>query len=551
MGPHHRLLGLWLFGLVAVHPLPLAAQWQRLDAPGFSIYSDCSTRDIERFALDYAAFRQTVHEFFAPDGARPQRTVLILFKSKKAFEQHAPPAAYRGDETVAVTTLIDSAALFALPLAGARDLAVQMAFEFETMHLLRAYGYVLPQWMSQGSGQVLSTLKLQGGQRAIGYGDGRIVSGIRLYGLLEWERFFEINQRSPEYHTYKGQFHGQAWMLMHWVLLTDENGPQRFRELAQRLKREPVERALESVMGSSDLRQLRWTRLMENPPMRRLPFDEAAIRSHWKLRKADAIDVQLHLADLLVASGQAQAADLVVLQSLAAAPSLAAVQEAAARRALRQRNNAEAVDHYRRAIAAGSENPMAYVSSAQARLDESRNHRREQPGGGLPRVIDQVLSELRIALQLDPGNPQAYQLLGRAFYLAPELPVGAIEELSRGVGPGFEGLRLRLYRGTLFWKRQQDHAAAREDFAAVAHSPEVPTELRREARNQLNELALDHARQTIVARLNERDVPSARAALEAAQREIEDPQVLAEFGRIRQWLEEQAGKIEALRGSGT
>jgi tetratricopeptide (TPR) repeat protein len=539
---------IWAFviaGLIAPHAAQAAPKWIRLDADSFSILSDASPKEVEKFALDYAAFRQTLHDLVAPPGRRAPRPTILLFRTEKDFEKRVPKSDKPDVRMAAFTAEIDGDALLALPLAGDRRRALQLAFEFDTMWTLRRYGYFLPTWMSQGTGEVFSTLYLRKGQRVFGATDERF-AGLTREGVMPWKKFFGIGRASPEYDGRKGrgQFHGQAWALMRWVLLQDENGRERFRRLAEELRRQPPDEAVATVMGVNDLQKEGSRYLRRNYEPRELPFDEEAVRASWTINPAPAAEVQVRLADLLAASGQTAAATWEIVQALNTAPNLPVVQEAAARRELRDHRPDLAIEHYRKAIEAGSTNPTAYLRSAADRLDRSRQGRFDVMGKGLSREIDAAITEIRRAIELDPGSGEAYRLLGRAFYVAPKLPEGAVEELSLGAGPGEEGVRVRLYRA-LVYTRLERNLEAREDLLALLNDGDAHENLRQEAARQLEFLEFEIAQGDIERLLKAREFEAARARLADAEASAQEPQVKKNYARLAQWLDQNEKKLRA------
>ncbi len=540
-----RALG--LLSLICCLLLPTAqaaSKWIRLEADGFTILSDASPKEVEKFALDYAAFRQTTQELFAAPGQRAPRANLVLFQREKMLREHVPPSS-DPNKTISVFTIeIDGDAVLALALAGDRQRALEMAFEFDTIWTLRRYGYFVPTWMGQGAGKVLSTLVLRKDHRILGRPADRFTGPLEREGLMNWERFFGIGVGSKEYSGHKTmhRFHSQAWALMHWVLMEEGDGGERFRRLAQELRRQGPVGAVETVMGIEDLtrtggRVRRLSRTLQ------LPFDEAATRASWKITPATESEVQVRLADLLAFSGRAAQANWAIEQALADDPNSPLVQEAAARRELRQQRPDLAIDRYRAAIAAGSTNPTPYLRSATDRLNRGRRGQYDYLGGGVPREVNAALDEIRRAIELDPGSQEAYQLLGRAFYVSRELPPTAIDELSPGIGPGETGAMVRFYRG-LAYLRLKNPKDARDDFLAVSEDNEASEALQLNAINQLQRAEFDVVRQDVERLLLAGDFAEARQRLRSAREPVQDAELLTQYQRLADWMEQNIIKLQ-------
>lgn len=530
----------WVVAL-ATTAVPAVARegWQQLTGPDFTVLSDARVRDLERFALEYAAYRQTVREFFAPEHGRMPRPVIVLFRRERDFEQHAPKSTKRDFKLAVFTTEIDSLALLTLPLEGDRRRALRLAFEFDTIWTLRRLGFFVPTWMSQGAGEVLSTHRLNRGERLVGVGGDTYPSALQQEGLMRWQKFFGIGVGSAEYDGAKatGQFHAQAWGLMHWLLLSEGDGRVRFRELAARLRQEEPQRAVELVMGVDDLERAGRRHVHGSRTVQRRPFDEAGTRAGWTIAAARPVEVQVYLADLLAASGSIAEADWQVEQALNAEPANPVVLEAAARRELRARRPDLAIAHYRAAAEAGSINPMAYLRSAEQRLNDSSGRRGDVAGSGIVPAVNAALVEIRRAIELDPGNPDGYRLLGRALFLARDISPEAVEELSHGVGPGPAGIWARFYRGLVAGRLEQLDTAKR-DFERLAAEADVSDAMRAEARRQHAIIRLVELEKEIQVLIGAKDLAAARRRWVEGAPELADAHVRSVYAKLGGWLKQ-------------
>jgi tetratricopeptide (TPR) repeat protein len=134
---------------------------------------------------------------------------------------------------------------------------------------------------------------------------------------------------------------------------------------------------------------------------------------------------------------------------MALAPDSVWVKEAAARQASRNGEKDDAVKLYREAIAVGTKNAVAYLVSAGMRLDEYSLGRTDFAGGG-GASTDIAIKEIKQALELAPGNIEAYRLLGRAFYILPKLTEDRLTDLNPAMVSGADGCVVRFYRALLY-----------------------------------------------------------------------------------------------------
>jgi hypothetical protein len=475
-----------LFSL-AISSLSFAAEpaWLRLRSSEFTIYTDAPRRELEEFAVTYAAFRQVTRDLLLKPGQTPPASTIVLFRRENTFKKHVREPQDRDFVPAASSSEIDGTTLTTLSLAGDRDRALSLLFEFETIWMLGRLGYFLPTWIAQGSGKVLTSLRvsksrvLLGEEKQFHFGDTR---------TLPWPRFFEINEASPEYRG-KGSedmavYHTQAWSLMHWVLLGGSDTRDRFQRVAAELRvvsiTPDVANVLDCPVANLD-RELR--RHFSRFKPREIPFDEAALRSKWTVEPAPSLEVDIQRAEILLSSDRIVEARAIILNLQVTASESPLVQEALARFALRENDEAAATTHYRRAIELGSKSPVTRLRSASARLDESSMNGADYPGNAGHNAAE-AIAEIQEVLTTDPTNLEAYRLLGRALFVAPKLEQQDLEKLSPGIGPGAAGARVRFYRALLHLRLNQPENAD-EDFRLIADDPTVPNNDRQRARARL------------------------------------------------------------------
>lgn len=498
-----RWLALSVVGISSLVGAP--AEWRQLEGNGFTLLSDAPPRDLESFALTYSAFRQVLTVLLVPDHKTLVHSTVVLFRSERDLAQHVPASDWENAKIKAFSLEIDGAPLVAMSIAGNWTLTLPTAFESETMWTLRRLGYRLPIWMSQGAGQVMSTLRLHKDVCIFGEDDDRFRIPLRRRTWLPWDRFFEIDVGSPEYigPSADGLYHAQAWALMHWLLLKDESGRERFMKLAESWRETGSVVAVPAIMQhplagfNKEIERY----IQRKAQVRRIPFDTGAVRSALKIQTADTVRLEVCLATLLEQKGSMVEADTALRRAEAVSPDSPLLREALARRALREGRTEEALARYREAIAAGTPNPQPYLTSANARLDESSVGGVDYPGGGASNVAE-ALVEIRKALALDPGNAAAYRALGRAHFVAPRVGPDALIELEAGIIPGADGAQIRLYQALIQERlgRIDDHLTS---LASIVSDLEIPVNLRNRAAQRWQQSATRAAEQFAEREVNE------------------------------------------------
>ena len=468
-----------------------APVWQRLETEEFEIISDASSSDILGFAVGYTAFRHAFNEILAPSGRKVPRSCLVLFRRGSAMQKYGPKTEDSDHELLTFTTQVDDMALVAMSISGNRDQALRLAYEFETVWALQRVGYLVPTWMAQGTGMVLSSLELKKGKCFFGdQRDDRAEAFLGTNDLLAWNHFFEISRGSDEYTGKKqaGVFQTQSWALMHWILLGKEHPRDEFEKLAASLRKTTDLEAVQNVTGSQskDFTKAIVRHLRGKDVIYELSFDEKDVRAKLILKPATEAEVHVQLANILAAANRYAEAYKELDQAVALAPQSTYVKEALARRAIHEERNDDAAKFYRDAIASGSTNPRAYLYSASTRLDEYSSGGVDYAGAG-GASTELALVEIRKALALNPGSAEGYRLLGRGLYILPKIAEKDIEELSFGVRNGADGCRVRFYRALLYLRMEKKSECV-EDLKVIIADSDASHHTRRSAQDRLAKL---------------------------------------------------------------
>lgn len=521
--------------LFATSVLPARAAksaWLKLETDEFVIYSDAKEKDLVASALNYAAFRRVLDDFFVPAGGSLPTSRLLLFRNQKDFHAHSGET--KRDWTVVnYNAEVDGTPLSSFALTGRPDEGFRQTFEFETIWALKRLGYHVPIWMSQGTGGVVAAIKIRPNSITVGDIERPAVDA------LAWPRFFEVGRTSNVYQNPEklGGFLEQARGLMHWILLQDESTQQRFHDLALRLRTVSGIEAVEQITGhpAKDFEK-RIHEHLYRTPRRELLYSAPTVIAGFRIGPAPEAETLTIKADLLVANGRAYEADVNLDRALELGPELAVVKEAFARRRLREGLVSDAITLYREAIAAGSKNGAAYVRSADARLNEARTRGRDVAGEGGPAAAI-AINELRQAIRLNPGDADAYRLLGRAFFVSPDLTPTHIAELSQGVFLGEEGQLVRIYRAALY-NRLDQLEEAQNDLRLVIADPDVSPRNRQIAQERLASYRFERDVKGVQAHVKAHDYAAAREILGAALAHAESEPLQSNYENLGKWIDE-------------
>ncbi len=526
--------------------MPAAETWLCVEGSNVVAVTDASQKDAVEFVVKYSAFRRVFDELLTPAGQRAPPTQLVLFRRRSSLRKYCSGAEPAGMKWICLSTQVDGNALLAMSLEGSRERVFAMAFEFETTWALSRVGYFLPLWMAQGTGKVLATMQVEKGRCIVGEDIGGFAGELRNERWLPWAEFSRVNTESLEYlHDLEdAPYHAQAWGLMHWVLLSAPTGfRDRFEALAGKVRglvdASEVVGTVMHVAPEAIMDNVR--RHLGRDATLALPFDETAVRAGIKISPAREPIVRALRAELLRAVGKTAEADVELDRVQELASDSPTVKEALARRELRRDELERAVRLYREAIASGSTNPWAYLVSARQRLNDVTGGMDRAGEGGRP--ADQAIGELRRALELDPGNADAYWLLGRAFFLAEHVTPDEIEELTLGLASPERGVAIRCYRALLLRRLGRvDECLA--ELRRVADDPQATEKQRENAREQCESIRFDAVRKEVEQLVEAKRIAAALQQIDEMLHANPAPMRLDVYRAMRALVEEQGALIE-------
>jgi len=518
-----RCLSLGALGLAAVAwPRPLAAaDWLKVQTPDLSLYSDASKRDVTEFAVQYTAFRHVFNELFARPGLRAPPARIILFRKSDTLKDYVRSTRIKTKNLGEFSGQVGADQLFALALSGDRDLALRLAFEDDTTWMLGRVGYFLPLWMSQGTGEVLSTLWTRGQKCEFGETPEGRKDVLEDETMVPWGRFFEVSNTATEYKGKKGNFTGiyqaQSWLVMNAVLLGGTSPRGRFARLEGEMKGDSSDlNTMAAFLGvdAEHFTDQLWRIERRSHPVR-VAFDAESVRAGLQAVPAPPAEVHVELSELLGCAGKTLESETELDQAEALAPALACVKEGRAYFALRQGDGYAAARAFREAIAAGSVDPQAYLSSAAERLADTSHG----GGAGGPEAM-QALGEIRRGLELAPGDKSAYRLLSQALFVAPTVTDKDIAELTPALADPEEAPSLRFNRALLY-ERTARPDEAEADLKQVQTDAHASADLQERALAELRRVVFETDRVAVEKLLQAGQLQAARERVARAALRID------------------------------
>lgn len=538
------LLSLCSLLLLITPSVALAARtWAKVETPDVTVYSEARPKEVLEFVVGYSGFRHAFDQLM-PAPQKGPRTVVLLFRDLATLREHCPGFAATS-QAICCITEVDGTAVLGLAVEGDLKETLRQVIQAETVWLMNRTGWYVPLWMAQGAGEVLDRMKVEESTLRI---PGRLPGVYADWSSphLSWDRFFEMTTSSPEYAgpQAKGLFHARAFAVMHHVLLDGNRGAKNFRDLASRVQSMDPAAALESVLHvpTEEFERSFKLHLRKSSAGVALPFDAAALRQRLIPAEISLFDVHVFRAHLLIGAGKPNEAELALAQAEAITPNALPVLEARARAAWLAGQKGEALRRYREAIARGSTNFMAYLLSAEDRVTitgQAFNH----AGEGGPRA-EEALREIRRAVELNPQSPEAYRVLGRVLFVAPDVSAQDVEQLERGVSRGPTGQAVRYYRALLH-ERLGNRTEYVRDLRDVYSDPFVLPSVRKNVAERLVKAEFEPLRQEVEPLVQARRFDEARQRIAEAKVADLSPVSAAVLKKFSAWIDDKAQKSAA------
>lgn len=546
------ILGMGL--LMALLPRAAAAEveWSRFEADGVVVLSDGSRKDATEFLLGYLAYRKAFTELLLPEGRQPGPVCILLFRRRAALEECVGGP---NDRLLALTAEVDGEVYVAMSVDGDRREALTLIYETDTLFGLRRLGHFLPLWVEHGMATVFSSLRVTKTGCVVGKPAGDHPALLRGEHWLPWGLVGQMSTETSEYRVPAvfQLFIAQSWGAMRAVLLSRPEATRaQFASLVASTRRNDApDEVLARVLGierGAVPAQLK--KVARQSTTLTVPFDAAAARARIETTTATEAEVCVRRASMIQTQQAPDRAMLLLIRARELAPRDPMVIEAWARQARVQNDGNRAAQLYREAVEAGSKNPKALLFSARQRLDDTSSLGRETAGGGgVP--AEQALAEIRRAVTINPGDGEAYQLLGRALYAVANPTEAELRELDPGLASPQHGTSVGYYRA-MVQQRLGQHEEAAASIREVIGRKQVPV-LTREGllKNFLN-LRAHWVSQQVDKLLKASDYPRARALVGRLLDPEQWPTAAESHQQIQDWidLKEAAERLQRLEREG-
>ncbi len=413
-----------LFGLVTILLSASCsdAQWVRVSDGKISVYTQEDPTQAVPLISGFSNLRSALAQtsIFHVDETVPLK--VIAFHSDKEFNQYrlnSGSCAFFQQTRRGEYVVLDMS-------AGHQEISSHEFTHFVIAHS----GVTLPLWMNEGVADFYSTFHISGDRVTF----GRAVSGrltiLRSETWLPLESLFQISTSSSYYSdpTRMALFYSESWALTHMLLVSPEYGP-RFGDFVQALNKghdsaesfkmvynKTPAQVQEDLHGYLDQQHL---------PVMEMQLAKPLVIAATFQQAVSSAEMDLTLADLTANNAQTQA-ELESRLSNASAEA----EESLGYMALRQGKDADARNHFQKAVDRHSSDATAYFYLAHLK------HEAGAPSGEVIPLLNQALTlkpdlgdarlELALLAASDGNFEQALDALHKVGSLRPENAYTAI-----------------------------------------------------------------------------------------------------------------------------
>ena len=398
------------------------ARWIEVVSPNFRVISDADDDDARGIAREFEVIR-SVFERALPDlVAEPRRPLTILaVRNEDGLIALMPQFRDRGARPTGAF-LEGSLEHHIVLRVDTSEYDDFRTIYHEYFHLLTSLNTRrLPTWLMEGLAEVYSNTAVRGDTAEIGNTRLDHLNFLARNRLLPLEALLADDADPHDRDIYGASlFYAQSWALTHLLLLGDGSGVGgALQNYIARIQAgedpvagfeaaiaplEDVQRALAGYVRQDAYYAMR----MDAPPS----IDEAA----FTIRTLSTTEALVARARLLSQGGHAQLARPMLESALADAPSLPAVHEALGLLAWYQNQRAEAGAAFTEAVRLGSTSFIPYYLGAVIARPASTKD-----------AVDQQVTALRRAIELNPRFAPAYASLATTVYQYPEGETEALE----------------------------------------------------------------------------------------------------------------------------
>lgn len=373
-------------------------------------------------------------------------TTVVIFRDDASFVPFKPLYQGRPANIAGFFQPGDDVNYIAISLDPSERDPYSTAFH-EYVHLhLRDNVPNAPIWLNEGLAELYGSLQFSGTEALLGAPLYPYIRLLRDHELLPLETLFSIGTNSPHYNEQdkSGIFYGEAWALVHYLMLGERGRQEQFKRFLQAVSRgESAAKAIQDSFGVSvakleeDLRA--YVRRGDFTAQRIGGVDDPqTYASYTAMQRTSLTDSEanFYLGDLLQHIGRDNDAERYFKQSIALDPSYLPAYAALGRLYVYQRRYDEAKKYLQKATSSPQSYMIhylyAYVLSREgiSPAGEVLEYSRETTTA----MREQLLQSIKLASNYAPS----YYLLAFVDFIADEHLDEAVEmaQKAQQLAPG-------------------------------------------------------------------------------------------------------------------
>ncbi|MEM7586954.1 MAG: hypothetical protein AAF560_26420 [Acidobacteriota bacterium] len=226
------------FTATAVDALPRAKdRWLRLETEHFTLISNANERSTRQVATELETFLAALGGLLGRAPASPLPSTVYVFKNDSAFKPYK--LLWEGKPANVAGFYLERTDGNLIAVNGDRRLEASGILYHELMHYVMSSNFSpVPVWVGEGLAELYSTFEVDDDRVYIGKPVEGHVFWLRDHALIPLAELFAIDTDSPSYNegTRQGSFYAQSWLLIHYMLLSDdEQRRDRFMRFLGRL----------------------------------------------------------------------------------------------------------------------------------------------------------------------------------------------------------------------------------------------------------------------------------------------------------------------------
>ncbi len=400
-------------GLAALHAVPLAGAkhetWFEVRSPHFIVLSNAGEKQARRTAIRFeqirAVFRRELE--LASKHESPVITILAV-KDEDSMKALMPEYWAKGHAHPAGIFLDNMNQYFAAVQLDAAGSNPYHTIYHEYFHSLTTPYYPhLPVWVSEGLAEFYGNTQIGDSEVGLGRPDPDLISELKQGGLMPLEVLFKVDYSSPYYNEQNkiSIFYAESWALTHYLMVGDKaahrpmlqaylnamtNGATEEQAAAQSFGDiKKLQAAVYAYIGNASFYYIK------SPPPAEIPAGDL------QANELSEAEVDAYRGGFAAVRGKTQEAKPILEQAVKLDPKLALGYQYLGFAEFQDKQQAEALADFTRAIALDPKNALtrflrAYLTSTQ---------------GGAVGSDAQMEEDLRTAIAVSPEFAPPYGVL--------------------------------------------------------------------------------------------------------------------------------------------